>query len=223
MIKSDYILRMVDELMQALARIKALRNEDRLDEAADALDAEFKRLTGEGASEITRLSETELLAKLMRGDPIHVIRQKTLALITLLKEAGDTAAAEDSEDEARENYLKALHLLLNVLGRDEPFKLPEFVPQVESLVAALQDGALPMRTQAMLMQHYERTGQFAKAEDALFAMLDAEPENRAILEFGCAFYRRLLAQSESALSAGNFSRKESEQALKELQGRMAEK
>jgi uncharacterized protein YuzB (UPF0349 family) len=223
MIKSDYILRMVDELMQALARIKALRNEDRLDEAADALDAEFKRLTGEGASEITRLSETELLAKLMRGEPIHVIRQKTLALITLLKEAGDTAAAEDSEDEARENYLKALHLLLNVLGRDEPFKLPEFVPQVESLVAALQDGALPMRTQAMLMQHYERTGQFAKAEDALFAMLDAEPENRAILEFGCAFYRRLLAQSESALSAGNFSRKESEQALKELQGRMAEK
>jgi uncharacterized protein YuzB (UPF0349 family) len=223
MIKSDYILRMVDELMQALARIKALRNEDRLDEATDALDAEFKRLTGEGALAITRLSETELLAKLMRGEPIHVIRQKTLALIALLKEAGDTAASRSLENEARESYLKALHLLLDVLGRDEPFKLPEFIPQIEVFVIALQDAALPMRTQAMLMQHYERTGQFAKAEDALFAMLDAEPENRAILEFGCAFYRRLLQQSESALNDGNFSRKESEQALKELQERLIEK
>ena len=34
----------------------------------------------------------------------------------------------------------------------------------------------------MLMQHYERTGEFAKAEDALFAMLDAQPDNPAIVE-----------------------------------------
>ena len=42
---------------------------------------------------------------------------------------------------------------------------------------------MPARTHAMLMQHYERTGEFAKAEDALFAMLDAEPDNNAIVEF----------------------------------------
>jgi len=27
------------------------------------------------------------------------------------------------------------------------------------------------------MQHYERTGEFAKAEDAFFSMLEAEPDN----------------------------------------------
>jgi hypothetical protein len=37
----------------------------------------------------------------------------------------------------------------------------------------LRNDPLPLRTLALLMQHYERTGEFAKAEDELFAMLDA--------------------------------------------------
>src|SRR5206468_3589032 len=81
------------------------------------------------------------------------------------------------------------------------FEFPEFVPKVELLVAALGGADLPVRTHALLMQHYERTGAFAKAEDALFAMLDAEPDNAALVEFGLAFYQRVLAQSDTALSA----------------------
>jgi hypothetical protein len=73
-----------------------------------------------------------------------------------------------------------------------------------------------MRTQASLMQHYERNGEFAKAEDALCAMLEAEPGNDLILEFGTMFYRRLLVQSDAALARGNLPRAEVEEGLKEL-------
>jgi len=76
-----------------------------------------------------------------------------------------------------------------------------------------------VRTHAMLMQHYERTGDFAKAEDELFAMLDAEPDNERLVEFGCAFYRRLLAQSDTALNEANLPRAEVEEGLKELEAR----
>ena len=68
----------------------------------------------------------------------------------------------------------------------------------------------------MLMQHHERTGEFAKAENALFAMLDAEPGNEAIVEFGVAFYKRMLAQSDAALMEGKLPRAEVEEGLKEL-------
>ena len=174
---------------------------------------------GAAAQAVARLSETELLARLVQGEPTQVVRHKTLVLTTLLKEAGEVAAAQDRPEDGHECYLKALHLLLDTLARGEVFECPEFVPKVEMLVAALQPTPLPVRTHALLMQHYERTGEFARAEDALFAMLDAEPDNDAIVEFGIVFYERMLTRSAAALTAANLPRAEVEEGLKELQRR----
>ena len=202
-----------------LARINSLKQGQRWNEAAETLDAEFQRLAGAGAQAVARLSETELLARLIEGEPTQVVRQKVLLLTTLLKEAGDVAAGQNQSDESHACYLKALHLLLDTLAREEVFEFPEFVPKVELLFSALAGNVLPLRTQALLMQHYERTGAFAKAEDALFAMLEAEPENAALVEFGLAFYQRVLAQSDAALNAANLPRAEAEEGRKELQRR----
>src|SRR5438445_11964979 len=95
---------------------------------------------------------------------------------TMLKEAGDLADAQEQREESRACYLKGLHLLLGTLARGEVFDCPDFVPKVEVFMAALADSPLPLPTHALLMQHYERTGEFAKAEDALFAMLEREPD-----------------------------------------------
>jgi tetratricopeptide (TPR) repeat protein len=219
MIRRDYFLRMIEEFIRALARINSLKRGQRWKEASEALDEEFKQLVGEGASAIARLPETELLGRLTQDSPTQVVREKTLILTTLLKEAGDVAAAKDQLEESREYYLKALHLLLDVLARGEDFEHPEFVPKVGMLRQALQGAALPLPTHALLMQHYERTGEFAKAEDELFAMLDAEPDNDRIKEFGVAFYQRLLAKSDTALNEARLPRAEVEEGLKELQRR----
>lgn len=148
MIRRDYILRMIEEFMQALARMRALKQGQRWAEAGDELDAEFKKLIGDNVQSVARLSETDLLARLMQGGPTHLVRDKTLMLTTLLTEAGDVASAEGREADRRECYLKALHLLLEVLLHDEVFECPEFVPRVETLLAALRSTPLPIRAQA---------------------------------------------------------------------------
>ena len=204
-----------------LARINSLKQGQHWHEAAEALDGEFQKLAGAGAQAVARLSETELLARLIEGGPTSVVRHKALVLTTLLKEAGDVAVGQSRPDESRACYLKALHLLLDTLAREDVFEFPEFVPKVELLVTALHGAVLPVRTHALLMQHYERTGAFAKAEDALFALLDAEPDNAALLEFGLAFYQRVLAQSDAALNAANLPRAEAEDGRKELRRRQA--
>jgi uncharacterized protein YuzB (UPF0349 family) len=216
MLRRDFILRMIEEFAQALSRIRSLKKNQRWREASAALDAEFKQLIGDGAQIVARHSETELVTRLMRDGPTHVVRDKTRMLIALLIEAGDIAAAEGREEEGRECYLKALHLLLDVLARGEVFESPEFLPKVELLKEALLGTTLPPRTHTMLMQHHERSGEFAKAENALFAMLDAEPGNDAIVEFGVAFYTRMSAQSDAALADGGLPRGEVEEGLKEL-------
>ena len=219
MIRRDYILRMIEEFIRALARINSLKQDQRWNEAGEMLDDEFKRLVGDGAQAVAQLSETDLLARLAQEGPTQIVRDKTLLLTTLLKEAGEVAMAENRTEEGRECYLKALHLLLDVLGREDVIEFPEFVPKVESLKHALLEASLPMRTHAVLMQHYERIGEFAKAEDELFAMLDAERDNERLMEFGCAFYRRLLARSDTALNEANLPRVEVEEGLKELEAR----
>jgi hypothetical protein len=66
------------------------------------------------------------------------------------------------------------------------------------------------------MQHFEQLGEFAKAEDVLFATLDAQPAQPGLREFGMAFYQRLMSKSDAALSAGNLPRPELEAGLAEL-------
>src|SRR5882672_6224016 len=191
MIRRDYILRMIEEFFQALSRIKSLKGAQQWREANAAIDQEFQRLMGMDAQGVAQMSETELLAHIVRGEPTLAVREKTLILATLLKEAGDVLTEQGRHDDSRMSYLKGLHLVLDTLGRGEVFECPQFVPKVEEFVVALCDFLLPLETQARLMQHYERTGEFAKAEDALLAKVVAEPSDGPLLVLGISFIRRV--------------------------------
>jgi hypothetical protein len=205
MIRRDYILRMIEEFMQVLSRINSLKRGQLWREADDLIDAEFKRLISAGAETAAQMSETELLAKLIQGEPTQVVHHKALLLTTLLNEAGDLALAQGRA--------------LETLARTDVSDFPDFVPKVEAFVEALRDAPLPLSTQARLMAHYERLGEFGKAEDALFAMLEAEPHEPKLLEFGIGFYQRLGSHSDATLSAGNLPRAELQAALAELERR----
>jgi hypothetical protein len=218
MIRRDYILRMIEEFFQALTRIRNLKRDQRLAEADAELDQEFVRLIKSGAKEVCKLSETELLARLIQGEPTQAVRDKTLMLTTLLKEAGDLAVAGNRPEEGRDCYLKGLHLLLET-SRGEVFDVPAFVPTIEVFAKSLEGSSIPIETQARLMQHYEIIGEFSKAEDFLFAMIESDPGNDRLVDFGLAFYKRLEAQADAALEFGNLPRAELAAGLAELNRR----
>lgn len=221
MIRRDYILRMIEDFAKAIARIRGLKNDLHVSEASALTEEEFKRISGLDSESVLRLSETEMLAKMIQSESIHAVPEKMLFLTTLLREAGDIAVAQEHIEDGRACYLKGLHLLLDSLLRGEAAELPEFVPKVGEFVTALGDSELPAQTSALLMEHYERTGQFAKAEDALFAILEAEAENSAVVDFGISFYERLQRLDDMRLAEGNLPRSEVEAGLKELCGRKA--
>ena len=219
MIRRDYILQMIEEFMRALTQIRALRQGRRWQEARQAVDAECEKLAAAGALKLAQLSETELLARLVQDQPTAAVRPRLFLIISLLQEAGDIAGVEGRTEEAREIYLKALHLLLHVSAEEDADGHPAYVPRAEALVQCLADAALPARTQVLLMRHYESTGQLAKAEDILFSILDATTNDPASLEFGAAFYGRILRQNDATLVAGNLPRAEAEEGLRELRQR----
>jgi hypothetical protein len=212
---------MLEEFMQALTRIRGLKKDQSLQEARDLTEEEFKRITGLDSDTLLRLSETELMARLIQSDAGQGVREKMLFLTTLLKETGDVAVSQDRLEDGCACYLKGLNLLLNSLARNEIYEVPGFVPKVEEFLAALEDSELPVTTNVLLMEHYERTGQFAKAEDALYSILEEEPGSLPVVDFGISFYERLQRQSDFRLEEGNLPRPEVEAGLKELNGRKA--
>jgi hypothetical protein len=209
-------LRQIEQFVAMLAKITGLAKDEQWQEASAVTAGEFQRLTGMDAWEVVRLSETELLARLIQGEPTHVVESKAFMLATLLKTNGDLIAGQGRLEESRQYYLKGLHLLLDTFGRSEITERPDFVPAVEAFLTGLRDAPLPVKTNTMLMRHYERTGEFAKAEDALFGMVDAEPDSIELLDLGRLFYQRLLGLGDDALTAGNLPRAEVKAGLAEL-------
>jgi hypothetical protein len=216
MMRRDYFLRIIEEFIQALARIQSLKAGQSWHELDELVAAEFKRLADTSPEELLRLDETELLAKIIRSDSGQAVKEKVLLLATLLKEAGDSETAQGNTEKARAVYLKGLHLLLGVLLRNDAFEVPWFVPKVEEFVAALADAHLPSETEALLMQHYELTGQYGRAEDSLYSLMELLPAEPKVLQFGLSFYQRLAAFPDAQLADGNLPRKEVEAGLEKL-------
>jgi tetratricopeptide (TPR) repeat protein len=216
MIRRDYILGMVEKFAQMLARIREKIDAREFAEAGATLDRAFVELLGTGPEGVSQLTDTQLLARLTLDEPTYVLREKSLLMVSFLQEASQLYAAQQRDAESQACRLKALNLLLALQLRDADFELPDFVPKIDMLREQLSDIVLPMRTQAGLWRHYERIGAYAKAEDALFALLEAEPANNNLLSEAKAFYERLLRQSDSALEEGNLPRTEVEAGLAEV-------
>jgi tetratricopeptide (TPR) repeat protein len=219
MIRRDYIIRMIEEAARLLRRLSEMRHEQKWERAGSTLDEAFEKLIGTTLGGTLHLTETELMGRIIEGEATMAVRDKTLLLAALLTEAGDLRTAENRMDEARRHYVQALNLLLRITLTEAEFVWPDFVPKIDILLSALGQHRLPIATLAALMQHYERLGEYGRAEDTLYSMMEIERANPALLELGAAFYRRLLRRSDETLVAGGLPRPEVMDGLAELGSR----
>lgn len=219
MIRRDYLLRQIEQFVDVLMRITGLTKAGRWEEASAEANSQFKALAGKDVTELLRMSDTELVARLVEGETSFGIQDKIFMVARLFKENGDILRAQTRIEESDACYLKGLHLLLDAIANEPTAPRPDFVPSVEAFVIALHDSSLSLETNAMLMRHYEQFQEYGRAEDNLFNMIDAEPGNVELLDFGIGFYERLLRLDDEALELGNLPRAEVKAGLAELNQR----
>ena len=83
----------------------------------------------------------------------------------------------------------------------------------------MDDYELPITTRTLLFAYYEQRGNYARAEDTLFDLLETDNEVRqtsSLRRRGQAFYTRLRTKSDADLLNGNFSREEVEEGIIQL-------
>ena len=104
MIRRDYILRQIEQFVAMLTKIAGLAKDEQWQAASASVAVEFQRLTGVDAREVLRMSETELLARLIQGEPTLLVESKAFMLATLLKASGDLLAGQGRLNESRQYY-----------------------------------------------------------------------------------------------------------------------
>lgn len=211
--REDYLLRHIRQFIQALTSIRGLAAIRQEHAALDAINEAAGQLLGLRSSRGPLLSVRERVSQLTVGELAELGHETRAALASLLKEAAAIHIRQDRETEGYRCYVQALHLMLDMAEHDGAAVLPDWAPRIEDLVAALAPFSLPPSLNAMLLEYYERTGAYGKAEDILFAMRAQAPEDDSVRTSGRAFYRRLQHRTDDDLMAGNLPRDEVDTGL----------
>ena len=115
MIRSDYILRQIQQLVQVLARVMMLRTSRPVDEVHEEILLALKSVFGLSSLELVERSDDALLELCMSGGAVN--GELALALADLLEQEGELYW-DDRQAELANRYLrKTLFLYETVLTR----------------------------------------------------------------------------------------------------------
>lgn len=149
--RQDYLLRLIEELTQFLARAVFQRQAGREREALSAIVESCERLFGLEAAQLFQFTPDQHFVMLTDGEAPDNARAKVLIYAALTAEAGQNYAALGKTELARASLLSALRLTLRAresLPTAEP--PPSYAPSISDLLRQLQDQPLDPETASWL-------------------------------------------------------------------------
>ena len=209
-------MRQIEQVGQMLARILGLAKGGRGDEALGMFDEAYKPLLGVGSRVVAVLDDGQLVDMLTSGSNPDM-RRVAMAL-ELLKTEADLYAGTGQAGEAAVRYRRAVALAGCLAARSERLLDRELAA---SLLERAEELELSAAQRLAVARVLEALGRYADAEDALFELIDEDPEDPEPVEAAIAFCQRLRPLEPEQLVAGGLSPEEVSDTLAELLRRQA--
>ena len=211
MLQRDYLLRMTEMLTAALSKI--LFNIEKKDyaEAENEIVAAAKTIIGLDLKMINILNIEDIM-KLMKTSDLYAGR--CIVSAELMNEYGLVIKMKGNETESESVYLKSLRLYLEALLAKEIPEPEKYYSKVNELISKLKESEFSNELNNYLIDYYELSGQYSKAEDIIFQLL--ENQNSEIKNKAVSFYNKLNLRTDEELIAGNLSREEVNESLEEI-------
>ena len=233
MFRQDYIMRTIRVFIDALILLIRSRRDQDYHRARSIIAQTWEDIFGLSTASVMALSERTLLSMLLKRSGGAV--DTALMAARLFKEDGALAVADGQEDDGRGLYLKALNCYLEIavepsVGADDFRWINEEINRsglvtdpreaIGELLELLAETPLPGPTALLLFRYYERFGQYGKAEDVLFHVMDDGPADPEIARLGLGFYERLESLADDRLEGGGLPRDEVREGLEQLRCRI---
>lgn len=213
MIRQDYILRQVQELVQTLARVISLRTRGEYDAALAEIGNALRSLRETG--EPVALDAESWIELCRKNEPVSGPLLNVVA--GLIQEMAHIAETKDDQNSVEHLRVVALTIRLEAALTGAVVITPDLLDEIERNIGCVSVEAMPPSALRRLGHYFEQRGRFAAAEDAYFDWIDrGDPEGIAA---GHAFYRRLQQMSEADLVAGGLSSSEVMDGLRQLNNR----
>lgn len=225
-VQRDYILRLIEQFGQFWAAVVAQSRAGQHREVLALAERARREVFGFDTALLDRASADELSGMLrLRHAPQFgdswLTEQLTLLGLMLRAEAegyrglGDGVRVADREQKAVAISLAALD--------DDLAASPQAIETIEALVPNLKEHVLSPDLAAQLWRYDERSGNLARAEDWLFALLEDADSAADLAPEALAFYDRLQALDDDALRRGNLPRDEVATGQAETVSRLAQR
>jgi Family of unknown function (DUF6483) len=219
-VERDYILRLIKQMTEALAIIFRLERGGDFLEALRVIDSTYQQLLGLDAATIASLPADALLSLIRSSGAGYqgsqAVAERLTVLANLLQAEGDIYQGLGKIDDSVLRRLKALDIQLAILTSEDPGS-SRAADAVRTLLGHLEEYELSVRTKLLLWRHFEQLGDFARAENWMYDVIEDESAPADITERSIAFYHRLLDQTDFDLVHGNLPRAEVESGLAQLE------
>lgn len=214
MLQRDYLMKMTQMLTTVLTKVLFNKEKKNYIEAEKEIESAAKTIVGLDLN-LIKILNVEDVIKLMKTSDVYAGR--CLISAELLKEYGDILGEKDRINESIDIYIKSLWLYLETMLTKE---LPEpeiYFDRVNFLIKSLVTAGSDKNLKIKIFEYYEYSGQYSKAEDILFELIDSDTEG--IKDKALKFYERLQMKADDELVKGNFSLEEVEESIEEINSR----
>ena len=211
MLTKDYIMRMIDSLVKMLERLVFLKQGKDFEEAFKEIDKITKELFGLDRLFINSISDSQLIKMISTSETL--LAPNCYLLGVLFKEEAEIYKLINDSEKSFEMYERSLNLFIEGLKNSPILIEPEHLDKIQQTVAKLEDREINVGTEESLFFYYEYSGQFNKAEDLIFDLIDYDSK---YLKDGIKYCERLLEKPDDMLIKGNLPREEIEESLKQL-------
>ena len=216
MIRQDYLMRMIEQLVKVLAKILFNKEAGNYKEAINNIDIAFNNILGLDYNLLNELSAKDIISLLGISKDDTTASIKCIVIAKLLKEKAEIEKLNSKENSSLfYDYQKVISLYLEGIlnNKNTEIELRNYYSDVKEIVKIIED-EIPQDTRFGLFKFYELLGEYDKAEDELFRLKNLNYPN--IEEEGILFYRNLDKLSDIDLMKGNLSKKEVAQRLADL-------
>lgn len=232
MLQRDYLMKMVEMLTAVMAKVIFNKEQKKYDEALTEIENAGKNIIGLDIGMVKILRIDDFTGLMKTSD---VFTGRCLISAELLLEYAKILEEKGTDKDLKfDFYNKSFRLYTEALLTKEIVEPDGYIEKAESILPVLSNSGYfnhqsdYYSNNLTLLEFYNLSGKFSKAEDILFNMLESGSElspddkenKRKLRKRAVVFYNDLIDLDEEKLVAGNFSKDEAEDGLREIMDMM---
>ena len=215
MLTKDYLMRMIDTLVKALAKLIFLKDAKDYNAALAELNNITKEFFGLDLNFIDNISDKQLFDLIGKNELL--LPGNCYVFGVLMKEEGELFEIQGSKNRAINLYERSFSLFIEGLKNSPTIIEPDHLNKINLLILKLNEFEITIDTEEKLFFFYEFTGNYANAEDVIYNLIEYDD---TYIDKGVQFCERLLDKSDEELIGGNLPREEVEESLTSLRERL---